>query len=288
MLHDRVAGWELAVSDTGRGLSEEQLAHLYEPFNRLGAERDGIEGRGIGLMTARQLVQSDGRAHAGAKPRRATAASSASGCPSRRRPSRRRCRRSRRREARRAPADTLSVLYVEDNAGQRDWWCASWSALRPSVTLHVAADGAQRHRAGAAAAPELVLVDMQLPDMDGHELLRGLRAAAAARARCVALSANAMPDAVAAGTRRRLRRLLDQADRHRAAFWPGWTGWPQALPLVIKATPPSPPQRTDDMDDRIRVTLEHGVADVRLVRADKMNALDDRHVRGACAAPASG
>ena len=30
------------------------------------------------------------------------------------------------------------------------------------------------------------------------------------------------------------------------------------------------------MDDRIRVTLEQGVADVRLVRADKMNALDDR------------
>jgi len=30
------------------------------------------------------------------------------------------------------------------------------------------------------------------------------------------------------------------------------------------------------MDDRIRVSLEHGVADVRLVRADKMNALDDR------------
>ena len=29
------------------------------------------------------------------------------------------------------------------------------------------------------------------------------------------------------------------------------------------------------MDDRIRVSLQHGVADVRLVRADKMNALDD-------------
>ena len=30
------------------------------------------------------------------------------------------------------------------------------------------------------------------------------------------------------------------------------------------------------MDDRIQVTLENGVADVRLVRTDKMNALDDR------------
>ncbi len=52
-----VPGWELAVRDTGRGLSAEQLAHLYEPFNRLGAERDGIEGRGIGLMTVHHLVR---------------------------------------------------------------------------------------------------------------------------------------------------------------------------------------------------------------------------------------
>jgi PAS domain S-box-containing protein len=53
---DGSPGWELAVRDTGRGLSAEQQAHLYEPFNRLGAEREGIEGRGLGLMTVRQLV----------------------------------------------------------------------------------------------------------------------------------------------------------------------------------------------------------------------------------------
>ena len=45
------------MRDTGRGLSAEQQAHLYEPFNRLGAEREGIEGRGIGLMTVHHLVR---------------------------------------------------------------------------------------------------------------------------------------------------------------------------------------------------------------------------------------
>ena len=45
------------MRDTGRGLSPEQQAHLYEPFNRLGAEREGIEGRGIGLMTVHHLVR---------------------------------------------------------------------------------------------------------------------------------------------------------------------------------------------------------------------------------------
>jgi CheY-like chemotaxis protein len=69
-------------------------------------------------------------------------------------------------------------------------------ALRPGITLHVAADGRAGLQAAQRHPPDLVLADMQLPDMDGHALLRGLRAAGL-RAPVVALSANAMPDAVA-------------------------------------------------------------------------------------------
>ncbi|MCB1998185.1 MAG: PAS domain-containing protein [Burkholderiaceae bacterium] len=46
----------LAISDTGRGMDAQQLQHLYEPFNRLGVERDGIEGTGIGLTIVKALV----------------------------------------------------------------------------------------------------------------------------------------------------------------------------------------------------------------------------------------
>ena len=45
------------VQDNGLGMSAEQLQHLYEPFNRLGRERQGIEGTGLGLALTRQLVQ---------------------------------------------------------------------------------------------------------------------------------------------------------------------------------------------------------------------------------------
>ena len=49
--------------------------------------------------------------------------------------------------------------------------------------------------AARAQATALILLDMQLPDMDGHEVLRRLRAdPATADIRCIALSANAMPD----------------------------------------------------------------------------------------------
>ena len=47
----------LEVQDTGRGLSADQQAHLFEPFNRLGAEGSGVEGAGIGLTISRQLVE---------------------------------------------------------------------------------------------------------------------------------------------------------------------------------------------------------------------------------------
>jgi CheY-like chemotaxis protein len=173
-------------------LSPEQQAHLYEPFNRLGAEREGIEGRGIGLMTVHHLVRLMGgrlqvRSQVGegsefcvwlpgaTQPVAASAPAEAG-------------------ETRPPQADMLSVLYIEDNA-VNVMVVRELIGLRPNVTLHVAADGrggldaAMRHR------PDLVLVDMQLPDMDGHELLRRLHAQQLP-SRIVALSANAMPDAL--------------------------------------------------------------------------------------------
>lgn len=47
----------LVVRDSGRGLTDDQMQHLFEPFNRLGAEREGVEGTGMGLTIARELVQ---------------------------------------------------------------------------------------------------------------------------------------------------------------------------------------------------------------------------------------
>jgi signal transduction histidine kinase len=45
------------VADTGLGLSSEQQAHLFEPFNRLGADQMKVEGSGLGLAIARAMAQ---------------------------------------------------------------------------------------------------------------------------------------------------------------------------------------------------------------------------------------
>jgi len=51
---------EVAVSDSGSGLTPLQLEHLFEPFNRLGREHGGIEGTGIGLALSRLIAQQMG------------------------------------------------------------------------------------------------------------------------------------------------------------------------------------------------------------------------------------
>lgn len=46
------------VTDSGKGLDEAQMQQLFEPFNRLGAERSRVEGTGIGLVITRGLLES--------------------------------------------------------------------------------------------------------------------------------------------------------------------------------------------------------------------------------------
>jgi signal transduction histidine kinase len=47
----------LSVVDTGRGLDHQQMAGLFQPFNRLGAEASGIEGTGMGLFVSRRFME---------------------------------------------------------------------------------------------------------------------------------------------------------------------------------------------------------------------------------------
>jgi CheY-like chemotaxis protein len=66
---------------------------------------------------------------------------------------------------------------------------------RSDLALSIAVDGASGVEKAARLLPDLILLDMQLPDFDGFEVLRRLRAAPTTAAiPCIALSANAMPE----------------------------------------------------------------------------------------------
>ena len=52
----------LSVTDTGDGIPPDKLPLLFTPFERLGAERTGVEGPGLGLALSKQLVEAMGGA----------------------------------------------------------------------------------------------------------------------------------------------------------------------------------------------------------------------------------
>lgn len=54
-------GWlRLSILDTGSGIPDEKQAEVFEPFNRLGAEKGQIEGTGVGLAIAKRLTEAMG------------------------------------------------------------------------------------------------------------------------------------------------------------------------------------------------------------------------------------
>jgi len=88
------------------------------------------------------------------------------------------------------------VLYVEDNPVNLQL-VRELLGMRPAVRLRTAETGQAGIAAARAEVPDLLLLDLQLPDMHGLQVMRALRELPAlARCRIVALSADAMPEHV--------------------------------------------------------------------------------------------
>jgi signal transduction histidine kinase/CheY-like chemotaxis protein len=192
----------LAVRDDGLGLSDAQRAHLFEPFNRLGREREFIDGTGIGLAIVKASIERmDGSVEVRSREGEGSCfelrlpqaePSAAPAVPAAAIP---------------MPAATGDdgmppwrphLLYIEDNPVNL-LIVSEMLRLRPDLRLDTAINGRDGLLLARLHRPPLVLIDMQLPDIDGLQVLRELRAdAQTAALRCVALSANAMPDDVRA------------------------------------------------------------------------------------------
>jgi PAS domain S-box-containing protein len=182
----------VAVTDEGEGLSDDQQAHLFQPFNRLGAEQKHREGTGLGLVIARQLAASMGGelkvASSLGRGSTFTLALPAGSAPT--------GVRHRADTPDPVPAEPTSahrqVLYVEDEPLNVLLMQELFKA-RPQWALQIAIDGQAGLAAARAERPDLLLIDMNLPDMNGLELIRALRAdPRTAALQCIALSADAM------------------------------------------------------------------------------------------------
>ena len=186
----------ITVRDTGRGMSATQLANVFEPFNRLGLENSGIAGTGIGLSITRRLVEQmkgsiEVMSEEGVGTRFVvTLPAAAPVAPTPTEPV----------AAGALRRDDLpgTVLYVEDNESNIQL-VEQLLALRPRVKLLVARDSTSARVLAAVTQPDIVLVDMRLPDAIGIDVLHALRAQAhMERLTCIAISANALPEDIAA------------------------------------------------------------------------------------------
>jgi hypothetical protein len=188
----------VSIEDEGVGMTTNQQAQLFQPFNRLGAERLGIEGAGLGLVISRQLVAAmGGELTLTSEPRRGTRVRIA--LPQVQAPAPPAVAAPRGGD----PLDALEMppallLYVEDdpvNALLVEQYVSRWPHLR----LVVAQDGETGLRNAMDLGPDLILLDMQLPDMDGLEFLARTHAEpASSKQRVIVLSADAMPRQVEA------------------------------------------------------------------------------------------
>ena len=230
----------ISVADDGPGLDAGQQARLFDPFERLDAGRSTVEGAGLGLAVSRSLVQAmDGSigmhsargqgstfwvdlplsASQALPPVVAAELPSAQGGGA---------------EAAHAtsphPANNATngvatspavlssldtVLYIEDNPVNVLLMEAMLALLgRPQVVVATTADDGLLQ--AQTLQPTLILLDIELPDMHGHEVLRRLQSQpACADIPVLAVSANAMPadigNALAAGFAHYLTKPLELA-----------------------------------------------------------------------------
>lgn len=185
------------VADTGRGLRDGELERIFTPFERLGAEASGIEGTGLGLAVSRTLIEAMGGSIGVERSVPGRGSLFFIELPLTDGPSP-----SARPIEQRAPApaqarlDGVTVLCVEDNASNVeliDEVLCSAGAEMLSCT-----EGQRGLELAAERRPDLVLLDLNLPDLDGLEVLRRLREQpATSEIPIVVLSADAMPIRIA-------------------------------------------------------------------------------------------
>lgn len=190
----------LGITDTGNGLSPDQLAQLFQPFNRLGQENGSVHGSGIGLVVSKymvemmggaigvkstegvgsefwiELIQADNCLIADEKPRRAVVELQAL-----------------------EELQDYTLLYMGDNPANL-LLVEHIISDYPSLRMLSARDSSCGVALARTHLPAVILMDINLPGMSGIEAMRILRRdRTTAHIPVIAVSAHAMPHDIELG-----------------------------------------------------------------------------------------
>ena len=223
----------ITISDTGRGIDQDRVGELFQPFNRLDSEKSEIEGTGIGLTISRRLVELMGGTigvdsvlgegsrfwidlPVGSVDQIDTQGDSSVNDE--------------------VAAETLqsrqhSVLYIDDNPVNLKL-VSQILSKQPHINLMTTEEPEKGLEMAVSHVPELILLDIHMPRLDGYQVMEQLQQDAALKQiPVIAMTASAMQGdrekCIAAG-------MQEDKERGRAAGFCDYLTKPLNIKKLLK------------------------------------------------------
>ena len=184
----------ISVIDTGIGIHSDDFPRLFQPFERIGADVTGKEGTGLGLAVVKKLMDAMGGS-VGLESELGEGSTFWIELP---------CVYQQKKLDKNSPFEmnqgyiikekTGSIIYIEDNISNTELVQEILEAHRPGIRLITSIYGKQAFILAKEHMPDLILLDLNLPDMHGSEVLDILKGSKETKSiPVVIISADAIP-----------------------------------------------------------------------------------------------
>gem|GEM_PF-1163371 len=188
----------ICISDTGNGIKNEDIQKLFQPFERIGADKTETEGTGLGLVVVKKYTEAMG-GKVGVISKPGDGSTFWIELPYADKTNNVKSQKTGRDNQKEVPLNetVATILYVEDNLFNIELVEEVLKEHRPAIKLVTSRHGKQTLRLLKKHQPKLILLDLDLPDTKGDEVLRMIKAdTATKKIPVIIISADAMPSQI--------------------------------------------------------------------------------------------